>query len=349
MTMPKEIITIIFSHGSLPLSLQLRRVCKKFMLILDFLAPPVPNVILAEPRTVYHTDGLWPKPDGGQHAQITWTIPAQTDVDYFIVDKWVVEVDPIKRKVKKTTWLPREKAKEDYKKELFRRICANIRDDNFHNYDITDALIELARAQTIEVPPDTYFFSDFVTGTRRKQAYLRVTSVNKFGGNLSAQYPVDVGCFGGNTLIELSDGIVRKIEDIVVGDIVRSGDGSDAVVEALSKVPVFGMKKMCLPAPGISLTRGHPVQFKGTWFRAEELFRVREIPVEYVYNLVLSKSHNVVTVSKTSDSETRVICSTLGLTCPRLHALFPEHDEMYGSGFLKWFSANKDTISLECV
>ena len=95
-------------------------------------------------------------------------------------------------------------------------------------------------------------------------------------------------CFARNTRCVMSNGEIMFIQDIVVGDVLKSG-GQVVAVLALDSTDV-----QMYNIYGVTVSGDHAVEFKGKFVRAEEHpHAVATYPVDELYNII-TEHHRIV-------------------------------------------------------
>lgn len=301
---------------------KLKLLSKKFHQIIQGLCPKPPKLV--DVKHVCDWSSLRDIP--GQHVLVTWEkysenckVPHSFEILSWIWEKpWRGEPQIITKTLKKDRLMEYE-AGIPYQVPLRDGNGGYLRDD--YGDCIPDP----------ETDPSGGNYSHllFVTNTVTKICKLRVAAYNEYGWSVSSPTEITIGCFGGNTKVQMECG-TKFLKDVQVGDKVTTGNGSEVTeVLAVQEMPCFKERWMTA-APGLSLTRGHPVMKDGEWYRADEIFETELVFQEKLYNLCLQTTHTIVIVAANG---VQLRCATLGCVCPRLAARDTVSDQKYGSGY----------------
>jgi adenylate kinase len=98
-------------------------------------------------------------------------------------------------------------------------------------------------------------------------------------------------CFGGSCTVETSNGTLMRMRDIVPGDCLKVSDGY-AIVKYMVKIA--HRSEVLLFDNGLAITPTHPIKINGEWtkpYKAPGIIGTQK--VDYVYNLVLDRSHQL--------------------------------------------------------
>lgn len=102
-------------------------------------------------------------------------------------------------------------------------------------------------------------------------------------------YNSDDGCFNGEAIVELENGIKKKVKNLKKGDILSNG----AKVECLIENKIYKYVKV-VNINNVLFTLYHPVEINGKWVFPCEHFRVTKAFIDSWYNLILKNNHEVV-------------------------------------------------------
>jgi len=101
-------------------------------------------------------------------------------------------------------------------------------------------------------------------------------------------YNASNGCFKGDNTVELPDGSLKKLEDVVKGEVVRGAGGSLVTVVAVVKTLTDGGRCEMVTLPsGTCSTPYHPVNVDGKWSFPKDLAPTVEIDCPAVYSFVV--------------------------------------------------------------
>ena len=108
------------------------------------------------------------------------------------------------------------------------------------------------------------------------------------------------GCFGGNCIVRMYDGLLKSVKDINKGDIVFGG----AKILCVVKTKVSHNEKQMVEINGLQITNWHPIRIKGDWVFPTSIVAPKTVNIDYVYNFVLDMLHIMVI--------NNIECCTLG-------------------------------------
>jgi len=99
------------------------------------------------------------------------------------------------------------------------------------------------------------------------------------------------GCFTGDCLVKMDDGLDKPVSELKKGDVVQGGHK----VRALIVTPVNNEVEMVVFTRGLKITPWHPIIIKDDdqWSFPVELRKSCKIYVDKYYNLVLETGHIV--------------------------------------------------------
>lgn len=103
------------------------------------------------------------------------------------------------------------------------------------------------------------------------------------------------GCFDGEGLVKLSNGSQKKVKDLQKNDELITSDGFLAKVVCLV-IYKIGQELDIVEMNGVKITQWHPVRIGKTWKFPNEICKPQKKFCDYIYNLVLDKTH-IVTIN----------------------------------------------------
>jgi len=131
----------------------------------------------------------------------------------------------------------------------------------------------------------------------------------------------------------------KSAKNVVVGDMVMGGNGKGYKVKKVMTM-TESIEKRMVKLSNFWITRGHPVIYKGDWYRPDELCKSELMFLENgLINFLLEGDEHTVVVGGNEDESdcseySEIICCTLGKYCgDRLAALYPHHNEMFCLAF----------------
>jgi len=126
-------------------------------------------------------------------------------------------------------------------------------------------------------------------------------------------------CFMPGSKVTMADNSLKEIQDIKVGDIVLTKDGTNCVVEDTYIYSINQMTKMYTNG-NITVTNSHPLFINGEWSNAEQLgWESKIMYVKNLYNLktkdnfilegipASGTTHNELNVVKDNDGFTKIL------------------------------------------
>jgi len=98
----------------------------------------------------------------------------------------------------------------------------------------------------------------------------------------------DGGCFNGNGNVKLINNKIKKVKDIVKGDILFNGSIVECVI--ITKVK---KKQFAVEINNVLLTPYHPIFYNGNWVFPINVKEPEEYYIDYWYNLILRNGYSV--------------------------------------------------------
>ena len=98
----------------------------------------------------------------------------------------------------------------------------------------------------------------------------------------------DGGCFNGNGNVKLINNKIKKVKDIVKGDILFNGSIVECVI--ITKVK---KKQFVVEINNVLLTPYHPIFYNGNWVFPINVKEPEEYYIDYWYNLILRNGYSV--------------------------------------------------------
>lgn len=148
------------------------------------------------------------------------------------------------------------------------------------------------------------------------------------------------GCFLRGGVVTFENGELKKIEDIKIGDGVRSAAGISVVRDIF--VRDEQNVKICTIDRRLRLTDTHPIFLNGAWMFPNEVSTVTRVKSETLWNFVMEGAPDEKTAHTVIVDG--ILCATLGCApCNRLRLLDPEADECYGTGFWNRYNTTEYT------
>jgi len=179
---------------------------------------------------------------------------------------------------------------------------------------------------------------------------IRLVGINQYGMVMTEVEktipPVfrDYYCWNGEAKIHMYDGTLKNAQDVCIGDVLLGGSGGPTTVRRVKETIINNMHKM-VRLSDFWITRGHPVFMNGEWYRPDEMFPLAEVYIDTLYNFFAEPEHFLVV------GEDQITCSSLGGYCPRLAAIDPFSDILYGRGYgsiqaenYRWLLSLKERI-----
>jgi len=186
-------------------------------------------------------------------------------------------------------------------------VCGNFMDESLQFYTSPQFLENRTKANRLfsEIPPPepkpkpidqrtpTYHAcanpTDQFACTKHKKSNYHESSMMSRINNRFA------GCFGGESLVKMNDGQVKKIKDLRKGDVVENG----AIVECLVRIrlPEGDNLVEAVTINGALFTPWHPVKIDGNWVFPAEIKETEKTHLEAWYNLVLQGEMKTVVVN----------------------------------------------------
>jgi hypothetical protein len=103
------------------------------------------------------------------------------------------------------------------------------------------------------------------------------------------------GCFHGNCVVSLANGLTKLVKDIRKGDILKTPDGLEATVTYVIKILRQNKKASLIQFEnGLIITPWHPVRINGHWVFPYDIGRETIMECEEVYNFALDVGHIVI-------------------------------------------------------
>ena len=104
------------------------------------------------------------------------------------------------------------------------------------------------------------------------------------------------GCFDGEGLVSMADGLHKQVKDLVKDDIVHTRNGETATVICMLKTKLTKPIKMCAIKSGkrTLLTPYHPVIINGKWEFPIHIAESFDHSLDEIYNAVLDNGHVLV-------------------------------------------------------
>jgi hypothetical protein len=136
----------------------------------------------------------------------------------------------------------------------------------------------------------------------------RPKSATQLPVNMSSYNNVSYGCFAGSCLVKLSDKRQVRADEIRRGDIVMTGDCSNAEVECVVKTTCMkGRATLVEFDGGLQITPWHPVDIsgRGEWVFPNEVGNTSVVVCDAVFTFVLKGGAGSVVVNG-------IACATLG-------------------------------------
>jgi len=104
--------------------------------------------------------------------------------------------------------------------------------------------------------------------------------------NMSTYMNASGGCFDGDSLVQLDSGFVRRVKDLVKGEILSGNNKIVCIVKTKidDKVEVVNLNNMLI-------TPWHPVRINKEWVFPINNRCSMDVKLDYVYNIVLETGH----------------------------------------------------------
>ena len=124
----------------------------------------------------------------------------------------------------------------------------------------------------------------------------RIENNNYDNNNDNDNYSIDMdrfmdfdgGCFNGNGNVKLKNNKIKKVKDIVKGDILFN----DSVVECVIITKVE-KKQFVVELNNVLFTPYHPIFYNGNWVFPINVKQPEEYYIDYWYNLILKNGYSV--------------------------------------------------------
>ena len=124
----------------------------------------------------------------------------------------------------------------------------------------------------------------------------RIENNNYDNNNDNDNYSIDMdrfmdfdgGCFNGNGNVKLKNNKIKKVKDIVKGDILFNGSIVECVI--ITKVK---KKQFAVEINNVLLTPYHPIFYNGNWVFPINVKEPEEYYIDYWYNLILRNGYSV--------------------------------------------------------
>lgn len=94
------------------------------------------------------------------------------------------------------------------------------------------------------------------------------------------------GCFDGDSTVELSSGFVKRVKDLVKGDILS---GNNKIV-CIVKTKINGKVEM-VKHNNMLITPWHPIRINKEWVFPINITCSMDYELDYIYNIVLDSGH----------------------------------------------------------
>jgi Mg-chelatase subunit ChlD len=104
--------------------------------------------------------------------------------------------------------------------------------------------------------------------------------------NMSTYMNASGGCFDGDSTIELSSGFVKRVKDLVKGDILL---GNNKIV-CIVKTKIDGKVEM-VKYNNMLITPWHPIRINKEWVFPINVTCSMDYELDYIYNIVLDSGH----------------------------------------------------------
>ena len=96
------------------------------------------------------------------------------------------------------------------------------------------------------------------------------------------------GCFTGNGKVQLKNKTLKKVKDLMKGDILENG----AIVQCLIKIKVYKIIPV-VELNSVYYTLKHPIIYEGKWVNPISIKSPKFIFIDNWYNLVLKNGYSV--------------------------------------------------------
>ena len=118
----------------------------------------------------------------------------------------------------------------------------------------------------------------------------RVEIINEDNYNYSMDRFMDYdgGCFSGNGKVKLLNNKIKKVKDIVKGDILFNGSVVECVI--VTKVQ---KKQFAVELNNVLFTPYHPIFYNGNWVFPINVKKPEKFYIDYWYNLILRNGYSV--------------------------------------------------------
>ena len=106
----------------------------------------------------------------------------------------------------------------------------------------------------------------------------------------------DTGCFGGGSVVWMTDRRHKLVKDLRQGDRIRCDTGGQiAEVRCVVAMRIPGSRAHMVHFPdGLAITPTHPVlDSNGEWVPAEKMYESRVVDIDRVYNFLLDRQHTI--------------------------------------------------------
>lgn len=111
--------------------------------------------------------------------------------------------------------------------------------------------------------------------------------MNNFDDNESYGY-YGGGCFAGSNIIQMYDGTLKFVKNLIRGDKIATPNGQGANIKCVIRTVTFnGSTEMCQLEGGLLITPGHPVKSRGQWIYPRDIVQRQMVQCEAFYNLVV--------------------------------------------------------------
>ena len=111
---------------------------------------------------------------------------------------------------------------------------------------------------------------------------------NNYNYSMDRFMNYDGGCFNGNGNVKLINNKIKKVKDIVKGDILFNGSIVECVI--ITKVK---KKQFAVEINNVLLTPYHPIFYNGNWVFPINVKEPEEYYIDYWYNLILRNGYSV--------------------------------------------------------
>ena len=102
-------------------------------------------------------------------------------------------------------------------------------------------------------------------------------------------YDYDGGCFNGNGIVKLKNNKIKKVNELIKGDILLNGNIIDCVIK--TKVQSY---QYVVDINNILLTPYHPIFYNGNWVFPINIKKPIKVYVDYWYNVIVKNGFSIV-------------------------------------------------------